>query len=148
MATSSASAGLSGASSGGTCDVSFPRTAAGIFLRAPEEENRVMGQCRSIAEQPLYCIITRGKGGDGEPMLRLADVWTLSSLRLLAHLLLSRRPAEYHPLKYLQSVTSVLRHSQAEQLFSGPESRLDQISRCFPQTGNCGICSPICPPPQ
>lgn len=80
------------------------------------------------------------------PFLALADVSTLSSLRPLAHLLPSRLPAEYHPLKYLQSVTSVLRHSQAEQLLSGPESRLDQISRCFPQTGNCGICSPICPP--
>lgn len=79
------------------------------------------------------------------PFLPLADVSMLCPLSLLAHLLMSRLPAEYLPLKYLQSVTSVLRHSQAEQLLSGLGSRLDQISRCSPQMGTVES-APLTPP--
>lgn len=59
LATSLGSARSSGWSPGRTCGVSFPQTAVGIFLRAPDEENRGIGQCRSIAEQPFYSIISR-----------------------------------------------------------------------------------------
>lgn len=52
-----------------------------------------------------------------------------SLLNPLTYLPVSHLPAEYHPLKYLRSVTSALRHSQAEQLLSGPERRIVRISR-------------------
>lgn len=59
LATSLGSARSSGWSPGGTCEVSFPQTAVGIFLRAPDDEKRGIGQCRSIAERPFYCVISR-----------------------------------------------------------------------------------------
>lgn len=58
LVTSLGSARSSGWSPGGTCEVSFPQT-VGIFLRAPDDEKRGIGQCRSIAEPPFYCIISR-----------------------------------------------------------------------------------------
>lgn len=143
LATSLGSARSSGWSPGGTCGVSFPQTAVGIFLRAPEEEKRGIGQCRSIAEQPFYSIISRNprwmSGAccrEHLSFLSFADVSILSSLNLLTQLLASCPPAEYHPLKYLRSVTSALRHGQAEQLLSGPEMRIVQINQSvLPQTG-------------
>lgn len=61
--------------------------------------------------------------------LPFAAVSILSSLNLLTYLPGSPLPAEHRPLKHLRSVTSVLRHSQAEQLLSGPERRFVQISQ-------------------
>lgn len=42
--------------------------------------------------------------------------------------------SDWHPLKYLQGVRSQLRQSQAEQLPSRPEKRMDQLSLPTPQT--------------
>lgn len=45
-------------------------------------------------------------------------------------LLTSHLPADWHPLKYLWGVRSLLRQSQVEQLLSGLENRMDQLSLC------------------
>lgn len=50
--------------------------------------------------------------------------------------------SDSHPLKYLQGVRSQLRQSQAEQLPSRPEKRMDQLSLPPPPPDkHCGICS-------
>lgn len=50
-------------------------------------------------------------------------------------LLTTHLPADWHPLKYLWGVRSLLHQSQAEQLPSGPENRMDQLKSLLPQTG-------------
>lgn len=52
LETSLGSARSSGWLSSGTCKVfSFPQATFGIFLRAPDDEKRGIGQCRSIAKK-------------------------------------------------------------------------------------------------
>lgn len=96
LAASLGSARSSGWSPGGTSEVSFPQRAVGIFLRAPDDENRGIGQCRSIAEQSFYCIISRNPRWMSGACCRerlwflpFADVSMLSSLNLLTYLLMS-----------------------------------------------------------
>lgn len=59
LATSLGSGRSSAWSPGGTCKVSFPETAVGIFLRAPDDEKRGIGQCRSIAKRALLLYHTQ-----------------------------------------------------------------------------------------
>lgn len=60
LATSLGSARSGGWHSSGTCKVfSFPQGTFGIFLRAPDDEKRGIGQCRSIAKNAVYWIISQ-----------------------------------------------------------------------------------------
>lgn len=60
LTTSLESARSSGWLSSGTCKVSFPQAALGIFFRAPDDEKRAIGQCRSIAKGHLLNHIPGG----------------------------------------------------------------------------------------
>lgn len=60
LETSFGSARSRGWLSSGTCKVfSFPQATFGIFLRAPDDEKRGIGQCRSIAKKVVYWIISQ-----------------------------------------------------------------------------------------
>ena len=72
------------------------------------------------------------------PHSHWADVSILRWLSLCTYLLETHLPVDWYPLKYLWGVRSLLCPSQAEQLLSGPEKRMDR-RRLPPSNRPCGI---------